>query len=42
MLGGPFDRPSGRQLAKAMVANIGRAYQQDAVAWAVAPETEMI
>ncbi|MGH3226715.1 MAG: hypothetical protein ACRDPY_49905 [Streptosporangiaceae bacterium] len=37
-----FGSPERAALARAMVANIARAYQQRAVAWAVAPETEML
>lgn len=37
-----FESAERAQQAKALIANIGRAYQQTAVAWAAAPQTEMI
>lgn len=37
-----FDSAERAAAAKALVASIGRIYHQDAVAWAVAPETEMV
>ena len=37
-----FESAERALMAKALVATIGRSYGQDAIAWAIAPETEMV